>query len=219
LQFNIFTNALIGINGGTFDPIHLGHLRPALEVQKALGLEEVRFIPCSQPVHRNQPSVSAKHRCKMIELAIQSQSSFILDKTEIEQNKPSYMINTLKILSKRYNNKSLVLMMGTDAFAKFTTWHQWEEILKLANLAITHRPSEPIPQEGKIGQVFQHHWVPKLSKKTGQIVDIPITQLDLSATALRNYLKQGDCIDFLMPDSVVQYIKQHQLYQTNGETV
>ncbi len=211
----IFTNSLIGINGGTFDPIHFGHLRPALEVQKALGLQEIHFVPCFQPVHRVQPEVSSYQRCEMIELAIQSQPSFKLDKVEIEQGGPSYMVNTLKILSKRYFDKGLVLIMGTDAFTEFTSWHQWEEILELANLAITHRPGEPIPQEGEIGQVFRQRWVATLSAKKGQIVDVPITQLDLSATALRSYLKQGDCIDFLMPEKVVEYIKKYQLYQTH----
>lgn len=213
MQNTDFDGSFIGIKGGTFDPIHFGHLRPALEVLRALNLQQVRFIPCFQPVHRGQPTVSAQQRCEMIELAIQSREDFVLDKIEIEQGGPSYMVNTLEALTKRYPEKSLVLIMGTDAFAKFDQWHQWQRILELANIAITHRPGEPVPQDGEIGQIFQQHWTPMLSEKAGQIVDLPITQLDLSATALRSYLKQGHCIDFLMPDKVIDYIKTHQLYR------
>ncbi|WP_173291839.1 nicotinate-nucleotide adenylyltransferase [Thiosulfativibrio zosterae] len=212
-KLNAFSGQYIGINGGTFDPIHFGHLRPALEVQLALGLEEVRFIPCYKPVHRDQPSVSAEHRCAMIALAIASQPKFVLDKVEIEQGGPSYMVHTLQTLTKRYPAKGLVLMMGTDAFAKFDTWFEWQTILKLANLAITHRPGEPIPQSGEVGQLFKKSWVPKLTEPFGQIVDVPITQLELSATALRSYLKQGVCVDYLLPSPVINYIQQHQLYQ------
>lgn len=213
MQPQSFSGKYIGLNGGTFDPIHFGHLRPALEVQNRLNLEEIRFIPCYQPVHRNTPSATAQQRCDMIELAIQSQPQFHLDKIEIEQGGPSYMVNTLKTLSKRYPNDGLVLMMGTDAFAKFTQWHQWASILQLANLAITHRPGEPIPETGEEGRVFKQHWVVGLTEQFGQIVDVPVTQLDLSATALRGYLKAGSCVEFLMPDKVLEYIKLHQLYQ------
>lgn len=204
---------LIGINGGTFDPIHFGHLRPALEVLNALHLDEMRFIPAYQPVHRDTPQVSAEQRCEMIALAIHNQPKFLLDRIEIEMGGPSYMVNTLKKIKEQEPDATLVLMMGTDAFAKFDTWYDWQGILKLANLAVTHRPGEPVPAEGEVGRLFHQHWVPNLTQDAGQIVDLPVTQLDLSATALRSYLSHGDSVDYLMPDSVARYIKEHQLYQ------
>jgi len=206
------SHAYIGLQGGTFDPIHFGHLRPALEVQMALNLEAVHFIPCAQPVHRDQPVANSTQRCDMIELAIASQPKFKLDSIELELGGASYTVNTLEALKERHPDKGLVLMMGTDAFAKFNTWHQWQRIMQLANLAIMHRPGEPIPQTGEVGQIFRHAWVPNLSELQGQIVDVPITQLDLSATALRSYLSQNVSVEFLMPDAVRHYIKRNQLY-------
>ncbi|WP_024851748.1 nicotinate-nucleotide adenylyltransferase [Hydrogenovibrio kuenenii] len=204
---------LIGINGGTFDPIHFGHLRPALEVLNALHLDEMRFVPAYQPVHRDTPQVSAEQRCEMIELAIKNQPKFKLDRIEIEMGGPSYMVQTLEKLKQQESDAMLVLMMGTDAFAKFDTWRDWQRILKLANLVVTHRPGEPVPSEGEIGRIFHHRWVPNLTQEAGQIVDLPITQLDLSATALRSYLTHGDPVDYLMPESVARYIKEHKLYR------
>lgn len=204
---------LIGIKGGTFDPIHFGHLRPALEVSNALQLDEVRFIPVFQPVHRNTPSVSADQRCEMIELAINSQSVFKLDRIEIEHGGPSYTVDTLKKIKDSEPESTLVLIMGSDAFAKFDQWRDWPGILKLANIVITHRPGEPMPNEGEVGRIFYQHWVPMLTEDCGQIVDIPVTQLDLSATALRAYLKKGDSVDYLMPKTVIDYIYQNHLYQ------
>lgn len=205
---------LIGINGGTFDPIHFGHLRPALEVMNALHLEEVRFVPAYQPVHRGAPEVSAQQRCEMIRLAIQTQPKFKLDTIEIDMGGPSYMANTLAEFKQRDPDAALVLMMGTDAFAKFDTWHDWQGILKLANIVVMHRPGEPVPRDGKMGEIFDRHWVAELTQASGQIVDLATTQLDLSATALRQYLNAGDSVDFLMPQSVAEYIYQHKLYQS-----
>lgn len=203
----------IGINGGTFDPIHFGHLRPALEVAEHLALQQVQFVPCFNPVHRGQPRVSAEQRCQMIELAIAGQSRFVLNRIEIEQGGPSYMVNTLASLKQQLPDQGLVLMMGTDAFAKFDCWHQYERILELANVAVMHRPGEALPETGCLGRLFHQHWVANLSADAGEIVDVAITQLDLSATALRSYLKHQQPVDYLMPEAVKDYIYQHQLYQ------
>lgn len=204
---------LIGIKGGTFDPIHFGHLRPALEVLNSLQLDEVRFIPVFNPVHRNAPLASADQRCEMVRLAIEDQPRFKLDNIEIEQGGPSYTVETLRSIKEIEPYSTLVLIMGTDAFAKFDQWRGWQEILKLANIVITHRPGEPMPNEGEVGRIFYQHWVPMMTESSGQIVDIPVTQLDLSATALRAYLKKGDSVDYLMPKSVINYIYQQNLYQ------
>lgn len=203
----------IGINGGTFDPIHFGHLRPALEVSCALDLQQVHFIPCFQPVHRNAPVVSAEQRCEMIRLAIASQPKFHLNTLEVDKGGPSYMVETLESLHQTYAGQGLVLMMGTDAFSKFDSWYRYQDILQVANLAIMHRPGEPVPQEGELGRFFKHHWVPRLSEASGQIVDVPVTQLDLSATALRSFIKNGQVIDYLVPSRVREYILENKLYQ------
>ncbi|GKT12520.1 MAG: nicotinate-nucleotide adenylyltransferase [Thiomicrorhabdus sp.] len=203
----------IGINGGTFDPIHYGHLRPALEVQQRLGLEQVLFVPCYQPVHRNQPHVSAKQRCEMVELAIANQPSFKLETYEIDQGGPSYMVQTLAALKLRMPDDSLVLMMGTDAFVKFHKWNDWQGILKLANIVVMHRPGEPVPMNCSSGKIYQTHRVTQLDKVSGQIVEAAVTQLDISSTLIREHIQRGDAVDYLLPSSVMAVIEKQGLYQ------
>jgi len=202
----------IGINGGTFDPIHYGHLRPALEVQQQLGLQQVLFVPCYQPVHRAQPQATAKQRCELIELAIKQQPLFRLEMFEIEQGGASYMVQTLMALKQRFPQESLVLMMGTDAFAKFHTWHDWAGILKIANIAVMHRPNEPVPIDCESGQIYQTHYVKQLTEMSGQIVEVAVTQLDISSTLIKEHLKRGDAADYLLPPSVAHFIEQQGLY-------
>lgn len=204
---------LIGINGGTFDPIHFGHLRPALEVLHALKLDEMRFMPACVPVHRPQPLATIEQRCDMIELAIKRQSRFVLERLEVDKGGLSYTADSLRILKQAEPDAGFVLMMGTDAFAKFDTWKDWPLILTLANIVVTHRPGEPLPRDGAMGEIFVDHWAPNFTLASGQIVELPVTQLDLSATALRTYLQRGDPVDYLIPAKVAAYIKQHQLYQ------
>ena len=142
----------IGVYGGTFDPIHYGHLRPALDVMTRLDLQEVRFIPCYQPVHREQPGTSAEDRCAMIALAIANQPRFKLDKRELVRQGPSYMVDTLASLRQEMMQHTpspgLVLMMGLDAFKHFLSWHEWQKILTLAHIALMHRPGEHLPTKG-----------------------------------------------------------------------
>lgn len=203
----------IGINGGTFDPIHYGHLRAALEVMQKIALQQVRFVPCYQPVHRGTPSVSVKQRCDMIALAIEAQPHFVLDTIEIDRGGPSYMVDTLAELQQRIESDcGLVLMMGTDAFAKFCSWHQWQEILKLANLVVMHRPGEALDLHGDEAKLFTQREVKKFSALHGQIMELAITQLDISSTAIRADLQKGVQADYLTPYRVNQYIQKHGLY-------
>jgi len=203
----------VGINGGTFDPIHYGHLRAALEVEQQLGLEQVLFVPCYQPVHRNQPQATAEQRCEMIKLAIAKQPSFQLETFEIDQGGPSYMVQTLAALKQKSPDESLVLMMGTDAFAKFHTWHDWAGILRLANIAVMHRPGEPVPINCESGQIYQTHQVDQLSEASGQIVEVAVTQLDISSTLIKEHIKRGDAADYLLPPSVMAEIEKNVLYR------
>lgn len=203
----------IGIKGGTFNPIHYGHLRAALEVQRKLNLQEVRFIPCYQPVHRDWPSVSAQQRCEMVELAIQDQPTFKLDKIEIERGGPSYMVDTLVTLKSAVEGVGLVLMMGTDAFSRFHTWHHWQQILKLANIAVMHRPGEAQTVINESTQILAAHQVSEFTQVTGQIIELEITQLDVSSTAIRSHLHNDIPVDYLLPPQVINYIETHQLYR------
>lgn len=206
-------NKIIGINGGTFDPIHFGHLRPALEVLMSLGLDEVKFVPSYHPVHREKPVVSALHRCEMVKLAIQRQPMFTLDTTEVDRQGASYMVDTLASLKQQNVDATLVLMMGTDAFANFHQWHQWQEILQIVNIVVMKRPSCQKDYSDASMQILNNHRVTQLSAVFGQIIELSVTQLDLSATALRGFLQKNEAVDYLMPASVVKYIKQYNLYR------
>ncbi|WP_319380828.1 nicotinate-nucleotide adenylyltransferase [Thiomicrorhabdus sp.] len=205
---------LIGINGGTFDPIHFGHLRPVLEVQTRLNLDQVRFIPCAQPVHRGTPNVDAEARCRMIELAIEGQPKFVLDRIEIEREGPSYMVMTLESLAEQFPDDALVLILGSDAFAKFSSWYQWQRILQLANLVVMHRPGDLPPSEGEAGQIFAEYRAEVFTERSGQIIDLGVTQLDISSTFIRQCLSAGEPVDYLLPESVAVYIHGHQLYSS-----
>lgn len=210
----------IGVNGGTFDPIHFGHLRPALEVLEALALDEMRFIPAFQPVHRGTPSVETCHRVRMVELAIAPEPRFVLDRREIDRGGPSYMVDTLQSLRDDFPAAELVLMMGADAIAAFTRWHRWQDILKLANIVVTRRPGaenrlpdalapyrKNWPLE-KVGDPPLHFDAP-----AGKIGFLPVTQLDISATAIRARLAARCSVRYLTPEAVVEYIDTHQLYR------
>ncbi len=205
----------IGINGGTFDPIHYGHLRPALEVMQQLNLEQVQFIPCYQPVHKDAPSVSAQQRCEMIRLAIAHQPKFILNTIEIDKGGPSYSVETLEILKRQHPGQALVLMMGTDAFAKFHTWYRWQDIIKLTNIAIMHRPGEPVPLDCTSGTIYQKHKVGELTAESGQMIDIEVTQLDISSTLIREQIAKGQSAEYLLLPCVMEYINNHGLYQNH----
>lgn len=203
---------LIGINGGTFDPIHYGHLRPALEVMQQLNLSEVQFIPCYQPVHKEAANVSAPVRCEMIELAIKNQPKFHLNDIEVVKGGPSYMVDTLKRLKQNYVEEALVLMMGTDAFVKFHTWHQWQEIIQLANIVIMHRPGEAVPLDCTSGRIYQKYKVDKFTQTSQQMMDLAVTQLDISSTQIRDLIAQGQSVEYLLQPCVMDYINQQGLY-------
>lgn len=207
----------IGINGGTFDPVHYGHLRPALEVMQCLGFEQVRFVPCFRPVHKNAPNVSAQQRSDMIRLAIQKQPKFVLDTIEMDKGGPSYSADTLAILKQKFTDTSLVLMMGTDAFAKFHTWYKWQDILKLGNIVVMHRPGEPVPESGQSGEIYKHYHVSSFTQEAGQIMDVDVTQLDISSTLVRNHLLDGLSAEYLVPPCVMEYINEHGLYQPTNQ--
>ncbi|WP_044414045.1 nicotinate-nucleotide adenylyltransferase [Thiomicrospira microaerophila] len=203
----------IGIYGGTFDPIHYGHLRPALDAMHQLGLSQVRFVPCYQPVHRDQPQVSSEMRAQMLQVAIKNQPGFVLESCEIERQGPSYMVDTLRELRQRFTSDDLVLLMGMDAFGKFTGWRDWQGILALANIAVMHRPGESLPQTAPIQALLEQYQVTRLSAAAGQIIEIEVTQLDVSSTRIRALVEQDEPIAYLTPDGVVDIIQQQQLYK------
>jgi nicotinate-nucleotide adenylyltransferase len=208
---------MIGVFGGTFDPVHFGHLRPALEVLERLSLDEVRFIPAHIPPHKGQPERSTSVRAEMVAMAIARQRGFVLDTCELERDKPSYTVDTLTLLRERYGTKQpLLLMVGTDAFADLPLWHRWEQLLELAHVVIMMRPGEHeetrrFPANYIASRVTSQ--VSDLRKHpAGSILRVPVSQLDISATMIREQLRQGRSVRYLVPEALVDYIHTHHLY-------
>lgn len=209
---------MIGILGGTFDPVHFGHLRPALDVAEALKLDEVRFIPCGQPPHREQPVASALQRLSMLRAAVSSHPGFKVDDRELRREGPSYMVDTLTSLKRDFPEQSLCLVLGWDAFIQLEKWHEWKKLFELANIAVTHRPGWSIDQISKgseLAKLVNEKLVTadKLStRQSGYITFIPVTQLDISATQIRHQLQQGNSVSYLLPEKVEQLILNQHIY-------
>lgn len=205
---------MIGVFGGTYDPIHYGHLRSALEVQEILGLTEIRFIPNATPPHRHQPAASAENRRQMIALAIQNQPSFICDTRELDRQGFSYMVDTLASLRQDFPNQPLLLCIGTDAFNQLKTWYQWQRLFDFAHVVVMTRPSINRQQ---LNEFFTTCYTEDQTELTntlaGKLYFQIITQLDISATAIRQLIAQQRNPRFLLPDAVLDFITHQQLYQ------
>ncbi len=209
----------IGLLGGTFNPIHNGHLCMAQDLAEALNLDEVRFIPSANPPHKAVPAVSAEHRAKMVQLAIQGNPLFKLDTRELERTGASYTIDTLISLQEELGGTAaLCLMMGSDAFTYLNTWHRWQALIDYCHIILVQRPtSNTQPKLAEELSVLLHdHYTENVSdlssESAGYIHMQKITALDISATNIREQLKAGHSPRYLMPDAVLKYIENHDLY-------
>jgi nicotinate-nucleotide adenylyltransferase len=213
----------IGILGGTFDPIHFGHLRLAEEVADACKLGVVRFVPTAVPPHRTTPQVTAADRLEMTRLAIADNRCFTLDDRELGRAGPSYTFDTLTELRRDVGaTRPICLLLGADAFLDLATWHRWHEIFGLAHLAVAHRPGFPVDSWGqrmpqplareyearRLMQPLAIHWAP-----AGGIATVAITALDISATRIRDGLGKRRSQRYLIPESVLDYIRTRELYK------
>ena len=195
---------MIGILGGTFDPVHFGHLRPALEVMQALGLEQVRFVPNRVPPHRETPWLDVDRRLELLRTAIEDQPGFLLDEREIHREGHSYMVDTLESLQTEFPSQSLCLIVGMDAFLGLKQWYQWQRIPGLCHLVVTTRPGSSIdPDFIDSLPATRATSVSGLTKQAaGRILLQSVTQLDISASRIRMMLAQGKSVRYLLPDEV-----------------
>ena len=209
---------MIGILGGTFDPVHFGHLRPALDVAETLDLEQVRLIPCGQPPHRDMPFASALQRLSMLRAAVASHQKLKVDDRELRREGPSYMVDTLTSLKKDFPDTNLCLILGWDAFLHLESWYQWNRLFELANIVVTHRPGwsiEQINEHSELAKLVKEKTLApeKLaSQQAGYITFMPVTQLDISSTQIRQQLQQGNSVSYLLPDKVEQLILNQHIY-------
>ncbi len=201
---------MLGILGGTFDPIHFGHLRPALEAQQALGLDEVRLIPLRDPPHRGPPRSTAGQRLRMLQAAIKGLSGFCIDSQELERKGKSYTVETLRSLRHEVGaTKPICLLIGADAFRLFHTWHRPDEILQLAHLVVMQRPGDSPPTVNNIAKTPQA----LTAKPGGLILFQHVTQLDISSTSIRTLIHHKQNPRYLLPDDVLDIIQTEHLYQ------
>ena len=212
--------ARIGLLGGTFDPIHFGHLGMAQELAQALALDTVKFIPAAVPPLKSQPSASAIDRCAMVQLAIANNPDFQLDDRELKRTGPSYTLDTLRSLRSELGEQdSLVLFIGSDAFKQFNRWHQWQEIIGLCHIALVARPDSEVSTglDPELVTFLQDHYTENAmdlqSATAGLITMQAITPLTISSSAIREQLKIRQSARYLTPDCVLDYIAQHGLYQ------
>jgi nicotinate-nucleotide adenylyltransferase len=204
------------ILGGTFDPVHFGHLRPALEVQQALGIARVHLLPCRVPPHRPAPLASPEQRLALLQFAVADEAALAVDARELQREGPSYMVDTLEALRRECGDRPLCLALGMDAFAGLESWHRWQDIPTLCHLVIMRRPGSAWPRRGAIAGWVEQARVdaPQVlrSRPAGCIIAVPVTQLAVSSTQIRALLAAGRSPRYLLPDAVLERIRQENWY-------
>lgn len=210
---------MIGVLGGTFDPIHFGHLRTALDVTETLKLQQLRFIPCGEPPHRERPVASAAQRLAMVQSAIAGEPRFVVDDREIRRGGPSYMVETLGSLRDELGaQQALGLIVGLDAFAALDSWHRWQELIGLAHLVVMTRPGWSMQDISSpdLQTLVSDHRVDDLAFCNNQaaecVIFCPVTEMAISSTGLRQQLQTGRNVRFLLPESVIELIQQQHIY-------
>lgn len=207
---------MIGVFGGTFDPVHFGHLRAALEVQEILNISDFRLLPAGTPPHRAPPVASAGHRLAMLRLAVAGHPGMTVDDRETLRKGNSYMVDTLSEIRRESGDAPLVLLIGQDAANALDTWHEWKSLFSLAHLVIMRRPESLVSWSGELLESMQQRLVDqpeRLGENTaGLVLPLEVTQLAISSTGIRSRLYAGQSVSFLLPDRVIDYILQNRLY-------
>ncbi|WGL16472.1 nicotinate-nucleotide adenylyltransferase [Microbulbifer bruguierae] len=208
----------IALFGGTFNPVHFGHLRMALELKQVLGFDQMRLLPSHQPAHRAEPGVSAQARRDMLALALEHCTELQLDERELQRNGPTYTVDTLEELRAELGYQvSISFCMGLDSLLGLPAWHRWEQLLTLAHLVVVTRPGWQIPRDGEVAELLLRHRgeLADLQREAaGRILLREQTLLPISATGIRSLIKSGRSPQFLLPERVLDYIQTHQLYKS-----
>nr|WP_136478863.1 nicotinate-nucleotide adenylyltransferase [Pseudomonas sp. DG56-2] len=207
----------IGVLGGTFDPVHIGHLRSALEVAEGLALDELRLMPNARPPHRNTPQVSAQDRLAMVRCAVEGVPTLSVDARELARDTPSYTIETLELMrAELAATDQLFLLLGWDAFCGLPSWHRWEELLQHCHILVLQRPDADVEPPDALRNLLAARSVSDpqaLVGPAGNIAFVWQTPLAVSATQIRQLLASGKSVRFLVPDAVLAYIDAHNLYR------
>lgn len=204
----------IGFLGGTFDPIHQGHLAMAGFAQKALALDELQLIPNHVPPHKDGPDVSPLDRLQMVQLAAQRQPGLTVNGLELEHDAPSYSVYTLETLRVKHPSDALFFIMGMDSFVSLSSWHKWDELLNHTNLVVCQRPGDHFPSQGPEAELWtQHQALPTTQSLCGQIICLQNPDWPISSTQIRHQLAQGKDVSEWLTAEVAGYIQQKGLYR------
>lgn len=206
----------LGLFGGSFDPIHIGHLRIALELQQLACFDRLLWIPCHQPPHKKLSGTGDVDRLAMLQLALNGQPSFELDLREFDRPGPSYTLDTLISLREQWPEASLNLMIGSDGFANLHTWHNWQQLFDFANIIVAQRPGWSLAHDHPVSAFCQPRVLQEATAlreyKQGQLVMAQVSMLDISASFIRAECAAGRTVRYLVPDTVFDYIQTHKLY-------
>jgi nicotinate-nucleotide adenylyltransferase len=207
----------IGILGGTFDPIHYGHLRPCLDLLQQLNLAEVRLMPNHIPPHRATPGSSSAHRLAMAKLAVIDCDELSIDTRELTRTTPSYTIDTLIELAAENPHTPVCFLIGLDSLNSLHTWHRWQELLSYCHLVVSYRPNYALTLAPEVKRIFEQVQTTDVRdlqvQKQGRILLWPSTQLEISATRIRQLIEQQQNPQYLLPDNVLSYIHKNSLYK------
>jgi nicotinate-nucleotide adenylyltransferase len=215
----------IGILGGTFDPIHNGHLRIAQEALEQCQFSQVRFVPSGTPPHRGAPKASAKARWEMVRLALNGNPDFQVDVHEVFRTDPCYTVDTLTALRAELGaEQPLCLIVGGDAFLQLQTWHEWKHLFELAHIVVLQRAGGPplgnamASADAALQAEYRERLAPGATAlqeaPNGAIFVADMPALEISSTDIRRRCAEGKSLRYLMPDAVINYINTHSLYRT-----
>lgn len=206
----------IGIFGGAFDPVHLGHLRTAFELLTLLSLRRIHWVPTGEPRHREHALASAELRVKMLQAALLDEPRFVIDTRELKRQGPSYTVDTLQEFRAEYPDAAICLIVGMDAFLGLPSWYRWEELLRFCHVIVAHRPGWQPPREGPLA-----HWLDAVRCHTagdlyaapaGSVYIHAVTALEISSSELRRIVLAGEDPRYLVPDPVRRIILDSQCY-------
>ncbi|MEM7561996.1 MAG: nicotinate (nicotinamide) nucleotide adenylyltransferase [Pseudomonadota bacterium] len=201
---------MIAILGGTFDPVHNGHILIASKIYHRFGCTQLQFMPCGNPVHRIPPRASSAHRCAMIEKAISDNRDFRLNRLEVDTNKPSFSVDSIRQIC-RDSDSAVMLILGSDAFNGFASWKQPEKILQMANIVVCHRPGVAVDDS-----LYSAHRVSTddefLQHDSGAIYSLEVDANPCASSIIRDQVKKGIFSDHCLSPAVVDYIQQNKLY-------
>lgn len=210
---------MLGLLGGTFDPVHVAHLRLAIEVRERLMLDEVRLMPAPRPRLRDTPQVDATTRLRLLHAAVDGVAGLSVDERELAASGPTRTVETLRSVRRDEGNRPVCLLIGADAAARLDRWYEWEQLVELAHLVIARRPGAQLPCSGPVAELLERCTDTQLSslhqQPAGIIHVCEIPGLDISATAVRDRLANGHSIEFLVPEGARQILMKEKLYASN----